>query len=656
MANTSQRILFLSNWPIARRITLSFVLAALIAGAAAGLAGATHAQALGTEAQLYRQILTANQELDLADNNLLLMDPTLHNAIQDAQANLPDDLAIARQSLQIMEMQLGGALGRYSRQDLLTSLPDAHQVLLDGGQENLIEEQGQLFASAERAWGFYQQAQAQVLGDLAAGNISGASDYEHRQGEPTHSDALSALNSLLQFNQQLADVVGAGISQEDLLGSLLSGLAAIIAFLAVLIVGWLVSRSISRPLGHLNQLTKAVSKGRFDSRAAIMTTDEIGSVTQAVNGMLDTIVGLLYQTQEQRDALTSRAEQLAGDVRGAGAGDLRVYAQESSDVVGKLAISFNLTLNRFRRFITHSQATVEQIDTVAYQVGERSSSLTRNARLEAARFIHLGVVAEALAEQMRQAQQETTESIHYWQIASEQLEAARAAAERMIQEAQHTLNQAATNHETATALTEGTEALGQAATLAEDIARRAARVALTAEVQSAQIMERMPGLSMIAEELRALSGHSTEAAYQMSEAVSEARAVMRQAAEGINSADQDRGAVLDWSIAVANEINKALQASEAILAKQAQHLNQVRATVSHAQAAEEISRATKESGVFLQSAGTEAQKIALAAEHLLQLDQRLFTSLTPFKLADPSDPLLSGRKGAPANGQTNSPR
>lgn len=107
--------MFMSNWAIARRLTLSFLLAALIAGAAAGLAGLTHAQALGTEAQLYRQILTANQYLDLADNNLLLMDPTLHNAIQDAESNLPDDLAIAKQSLQLMESQLNTALHHYGQ-------------------------------------------------------------------------------------------------------------------------------------------------------------------------------------------------------------------------------------------------------------------------------------------------------------------------------------------------------------------------------------------------------------------------------------------------------------------------------------------------------------------------------------------------------------
>lgn len=649
MAERRMRLMFMSNWAIARRLTLSFLLAALIAGAAAGLAGLTHAQALGTEAQLYRQILTANQYLDLADNNLLLMDPTLHNAIQDAQSNLTNDLTIAKQSLQLMESQFNTALQHYATEDLFTHQPDARQVLSDAGQANLLIEQAQFFASEQRTWQFYQAAQDQVLADIAAGNVNTAVNFEHLQGEPTHSDALSALNSLLQFNKQMAGAVQTGIGQEDQLSTLFSVLAAILAFIAVLIVGWLVSRSIIRPINNLHQLTQTVAKGQFNSRAQVLSADEIGSVTSAVNGMLDTIVGLLYKTREQRDALTSRAEQLEGNLRGAGAGDLRVVAEESTDAVGRLAATFNLTLNRFRRFITHSQATVEQFDTVARQVGERSSSLTRNTRLEAARFAHLTSVAESLAEQMRQAQQQITNMVMNWQVVVEQLQAGRAVTERVLLEAQNASGAKQVGKTIVIMLTQRTQELGEAARLAEDVARRAARVALTAEVQIEQIRDRVPGLGIVTGELHALSGQATEAAHQMAEAVSEAQAIMQQATDGINKTNQEYAAIMSWNFAVVSEINKALQASEIILTKQAQQFNQLRSVIAHAQAAEEISRAVRESVAFLQVTGTETYKVAQAAEQLLQLNQRLFTSLTPFKLSDTPGPLFFSDRSVPAN-------
>ncbi|HLW00947.1 MAG TPA: methyl-accepting chemotaxis protein [Ktedonobacterales bacterium] len=636
MAKEHIRLIFLGNWPIRRRLTLGFLLAALIAGAAAGAAGLTHAQVLGSEAQLYQQILAANQSLSLADYNLLLMDPALHNALTYAQTNDITDLTTARQSLQTLETQLTVALQRYRTDDLFQGQAQAEQVLSAAGENDLLIEQEQLFASAQRTWSFYQQAQDQVLALIAEGHISQAADLEHRQAEPTHSDAISALNSLVQFDQQLAGAVQSGISQEDQQGTLLSVLAAVLAVCAVLGVGWLISRSFSLPLHYLHQFTQTVSQGRFDSRARPMTSDEIGSVTQAVNGMLDIIVGLLYETRHQRDTLTNRAEQLAGNLRGASAGDLRLQAEESSDVMGRLANAFNLTLNRFRRFISGSQAVILQMESFRRQIVEHSGALSRQARLGAARFAHLDTVAEDLAEQMRQAQMGATEALVFWQNAVEALRRGEAVATRTIEEAQGAELLGASPHTTAAALLQRKQNLEGAVSLAEDVARRAVRVALAAEVQAGQIMERTQGLRMVTEELRSLSEHATEAAYQLSEAIADVQRAVQDAAAEINANSQMRAEIMRRSIGATSEIRQTFQLLEEALGGQGHRLNQVRVTISHAQAAEEISRATKESSSFLYSTASEANLIAQAAEQLGQFEQRLLASLAPFKLPEPS--------------------
>lgn len=639
LAKEPRRRIFLGNWPITRRLTVGFLLAALIAGVAARAAGLTHAQVLGDEAQLYRQILSANQSLALADYNLLLMDPALHSALTYAQANDTTDLATTQQSLQTLETQLNEALQRYTREDLFSGQPQAEQIFAAAQATDLLKEQEQLLASVLRTWSFYQQAQDHVLNLISTGHLDEANDFAHRQAEPTHSDAISALNSLVQFDQILAETVQTGISQEDQQGTLLAALAAVVAVLAVLGVGWLISRSISRPLLHLQQLTQTVSQGRFDSRTQPMTTDEIGSVTQAVNGMLDTIVGLLYETRNQRDTLTTRAEQLAGNLRGVSAGDLRLQAEESSDVVGRLASAFNLTLNRFRRFISGSQSVIVQMETVRRQIGEHSTALSRQARLEASRFAHLGTVAENLAEQMRQVEAGAYEAIRAWQRAAEVFQAGEAAANRTIEEAQDARLVSAPAHSLAATLTQRTRQLGEAADLAEDVARRAVRVGLTAEVQTGQIIERMPGLRMISDELRSLAEYATEAAHQMAESVSQAQLAIKDAAADINAHNQMRTEIIERSIGASSEIRQTFQAIEQALTEQAHQLNLVRATIGHAQAAEEISRSVKESVAFLQVTGSEATLIAHAAEQLGQFDQQLLTSLTPFKLPEPSGPL-----------------
>lgn len=180
--------------------------------------------------------------------------------------------------------------------------------------------------------------------------------------------------------------------------------------------------------------------------------------------------------------------------------------------------------------------------------------------------------------------------------------------------------------------------LGEAASLSEEVARRAVRVVLAVEIQTGQAMERAPGLRMVAEELRALSEYATETAYQITETITDTQRSMQEAATEITSNNQMRSEIIRRSIGATSEIRQAFQLLEDALREQAHRLNQMRATIAHTQAAEEVSRAVQESGAFLQSIGSEAHLIAQAAGQLSQFEQRLLASLTPFKLSEPSGP------------------
>src|SRR5262249_27939566 len=134
--------------------------------------------------------------------------------------------------------------------------------------------------------------------------------------------------------------------------------AALLAFLAVAAIGWVISETLVRRLRRLRQVSLEVEQGQLQTRVSVRGRDEIASVSGAVNSMLDMIVGLVDITRRQRDALTSAAERLFADVRIAGAGDLRVQAAVSGDPIGMLANAFNFTVGRFRRFVLRTQTTV----------------------------------------------------------------------------------------------------------------------------------------------------------------------------------------------------------------------------------------------------------------------------------------------------------
>ena len=113
----------------------------------------------------------------------------------------------------------------------------------------------------------------------------------------------------------------------------------------------------------------------MEQRVEVVGRDEIADVTASVNGMLDTIVGLLDVTRRQNDAMVNAAERLFADVRVAGAGDLRVNASVSSDPIGMLANAFNFTGGRFRWFVLRTQTAVEQIEVMLRQQVDRAETM-----------------------------------------------------------------------------------------------------------------------------------------------------------------------------------------------------------------------------------------------------------------------------------------
>jgi HAMP domain-containing protein len=148
----------------------------------------------------------------------------------------------------------------------------------------------------------------------------------------------------------------------------------VIAFLCIVGVGWIISDTLVRRLNGLRHVTQSVEQGDVGQRVHVVGRDEVADVSASVNGMLDTIVGLLEVTRRQRDALTNAAERLFTDVRLAGTGDLRVKAAVGGDPIGMLANAFNFTVGRFRRLVLRTQTSVEQLDVLARQQMERAEA------------------------------------------------------------------------------------------------------------------------------------------------------------------------------------------------------------------------------------------------------------------------------------------
>jgi len=358
----------LLSWPIARRLVLGFLTAAVIAAAVSSITGIERTNTLQNQAQFYRGLVDSNSQLTKGDGFLQLMNTGLNQAIASAQSGgSSGSQGQTIQNVQGLASSYDTILTNYAQHNLIDENPGQQALIHEAGSDGLIIKQRTLASSALRTWQTYRDAQNGIINDMENNNLAAAQQFNTNLATPTHNDALSALRALIQSEGELADSVLSieGIEERNQLIITLVG--ALIAFIAVGIVGWFISGTIVPRLQDLRNVVQSVEDGRFDSRVFVSGRDEIAQVAASVNTMLNTIVGLLEEARHQRDALTSAADSLFSDMRVVGAGDLRVNAAVSNDPVGMLANAFNLTVGRFRRLVLRTRTSMQQIDVVFRQ-------------------------------------------------------------------------------------------------------------------------------------------------------------------------------------------------------------------------------------------------------------------------------------------------
>lgn len=382
----SRRAFLLLDLPIAWRLTIGFLLAAVIAAAASAVPVFQRAQALSRESAFYQSLLTSNTSLTTGDSFLQLMNTEVHNLLVDASVPAPsrETLATDESAIAGLTTRYNTVLSDYVHGSLLDQNASQVGLLTEAGHVVEVTQQRTLASSALRTWQFYQAAQAEVAQDVAAGNLTGAQTLERDQGEPTNADAQSAVRALIQFDGRIASSVQDAAVVEQNNQIVIAAIAAILAFLAIGFVGWIISNTLVSRLRALRRVTQLVESGQVEERVFVAGRDEIARVSASVNTMLDTIVGLLDVTRRQRDALTDAADRLFTDMRLAGAGDLRVNASVSSDPIGMLANAFNFTIGRFRRFVLRTQTTLNQLDVVGHRELERADTFL----IAAQQYIH----------------------------------------------------------------------------------------------------------------------------------------------------------------------------------------------------------------------------------------------------------------------------
>jgi len=285
----------LVNFSIGTRLTLGFIISALIAAVVTGTIGFQHTQTVDKQSGFYLNLLQGNTSLTTGAQFLQGIDSVTQNVVvlvsahQVSQETLHTNLV----SLQNLDNLYDSTLNSFVGSQLVSRHPDERALLGEANHAQQIHQQETLAASALRTWRVAHIVLGQFMNDVNSDQFVAASTLQQALVAPVTADALTSLRSLINFNKKLAGSVkdAANVEADNQLVTTI--VSSVVTFMAILFIGWLIAGTLVRRLLSLRQVTQAVENGELARRVKVIGRDEIADVSASVNAMLDAIVSLL---------------------------------------------------------------------------------------------------------------------------------------------------------------------------------------------------------------------------------------------------------------------------------------------------------------------------------------------------------------------------
>ncbi len=259
--------------------------------------------------------------------------------------------------------------------------------------------------------------------------LSGASkdkeaiDLINTRLKPLHKRYADAMDAEVAFHKASADEAAKAILDAD--ASAKTGIIVCLAIaLAIAVsISILITRSITRPLATVSGLVNHVAEGDLRKKADVDSTDELGRMIKAVNGMIDNLRSTVSEVTAAAGNVASGSEEMsaAAEQLSQGASEQAAAAEESTSSMEQMAASVQQNADNARqtdkiaskaaedarsggdavmRTVSAMKEIAEKINIIE-EIARKTDLLALNAAVEAARAGEHGKGFAVVASEVR---------------------------------------------------------------------------------------------------------------------------------------------------------------------------------------------------------------------------------------------------------------
>lgn len=404
----------------------------------------------------------------------------------------------------------------------------------------------------------------------------------------------------------------------------------VVIFIIAVMVAVIISGGLTSQVRRIMDLFGEIGLGNFDARGKVLSRDELGTMTNTLNTMLDNIVPLL-QTREERDAMQASVMKLMDEVSGLAVGDLTARAEVTADITGAIADGFNTMAEQLSSVVRDVKAATLKLSSTTSEVSSTAENLVETSEEQAvkvsdamASVSELVSAARTVAENAAKSLNVSTQSTIDAKDGSKAVEDTNKSMEALRDNVQETAR-------AIKRLGESSQEIGNIVQIIDDISERTSILALNASIQAAMAGDAGRGFAVVAEEVQRLAERSTNSAKQIDTLI---KNIQDEINEAGTSMDESIQRVVEGSD-LANDAYKKLQEIEAVT----ERLSGLIQSISNA--AEEQSVVSEVIAVTMEEVGDISETTAQATKQtsdsmkeLARISDELRTSVEIFKIRE----------------------
>ncbi|WP_376768156.1 methyl-accepting chemotaxis protein [Paenibacillus alginolyticus] len=271
------------------------------------------------------------------------------------------------------------------------------------------------------------------------------------------------------------------------------------------LIGYFISRSVTRPVIQLMRVTEKVAAGDLSAQVSIQRVDEIGKLANAFNEMRQNLDSLIRQIFSSSNLITNTSAQLYQS------------ADESSSSAGQVAVSMNSMNEGVAEVvssITESTSSIVEINTELSEVTSEVKEMQE--------------MAHKVGAQSADGQQLVEKTLHQMNVIQKEMKHSQEAAQQLGNRSKE---------------------IGEIIHIITEIAQQTNLLALNASIEAARVGEQGKGFAVVAGEVKKLAEQSTKAASSITELVSSTQndslLIMERIVQGNQAVEQGQSWIND---------------------------------------------------------------------------------------------------------------